>query len=507
MAFGALVCTIFIILCATGATSQARAETKIAVDQSGKGDYSTIQEAIDSVRSNNADPVTILVKPGSYKETITVPPDKPNITLIGSTTKASDVIITWDRKGEIDTLATFHVAASNFIARYITFENTFGPGDQAQAVALRVSGDRAAFHDCSMKGYQDTLFDDNGKHYYENCYIEGVVDFIFGNATSFFQSCHIHSPYSKNGGYIASQRRGAAANSGGFVFFKGQITAEGEMKTYLGRPWGVPYSTVIFAYTYMENVIQPQGWNSSFVSEDELKKSSICGQFKCEGPGASTSDRVKWAREFSEEDIAPYLTTDNFIDGKDWLRSPPVTTSPPLSPPPQMKPSVPKPEHLPPPAPAMIPSSPPPVAVPSPSPPVPSPPPVAIPSPPSPQPVAFESPPAAANPYDPYPSTPVAPPPPEVIPYPPSPPPGIPSPPPLIWVEEAPPAPVTAAPPPPSAGREVEWSPGAPRWKNRGVVEGVNMYFTSEASSLSSSPFSSVKTMALSAAILLYLLV
>lgn len=55
------------------------------------------------------------------------------------------------------------------------------------ALAALVSGDRSSFHDCSFISVQDTLSDLAGRHYYENCYIEGSVDFIFGNAQSIFQ--------------------------------------------------------------------------------------------------------------------------------------------------------------------------------------------------------------------------------------------------------------------------------------------------------------------------------
>lgn len=57
----------------------------------------------------------------------------------------------------------------------------------AQAVALRVAGDRAAFYGCGFYGAQDTLNDDRGRHYYKECFIQGSIDFIFGNAKSLFQ--------------------------------------------------------------------------------------------------------------------------------------------------------------------------------------------------------------------------------------------------------------------------------------------------------------------------------
>jgi len=56
-----------------------------------------------------------------------------------------------------------------------------------QAVALRISGDTAAFVGCKFLGAQDTLYDHIGRHYFKDCYIEGSVDFIFGNALSLYE--------------------------------------------------------------------------------------------------------------------------------------------------------------------------------------------------------------------------------------------------------------------------------------------------------------------------------
>lgn len=56
-----------------------------------------------------------------------------------------------------------------------------------QAVAFRISADTAAFVGCRFLGAQDTLYDHLGRHYYKDCYIEGSVDFIFGNGLSLFE--------------------------------------------------------------------------------------------------------------------------------------------------------------------------------------------------------------------------------------------------------------------------------------------------------------------------------
>lgn len=63
-----------------------------------------------------------------------------------------------------------------------------GPGDiGAQAVAIRIAGDQAAFWGCGFFGAQDTLHDDRGRHYFKECYIQGSIDFIFGDARSFYE--------------------------------------------------------------------------------------------------------------------------------------------------------------------------------------------------------------------------------------------------------------------------------------------------------------------------------
>ncbi|KAH7524106.1 hypothetical protein FEM48_Zijuj06G0083800 [Ziziphus jujuba var. spinosa] len=92
----------------------------IRVDQSGKGDYTKIQDAIDAVPSNNTELVFVLIKPGIYKEKVTVPADKPFITVSG--TKAAETIVTWNDSENIFECATFTVLASDFVARYLTIQ-------------------------------------------------------------------------------------------------------------------------------------------------------------------------------------------------------------------------------------------------------------------------------------------------------------------------------------------------------------------------------------------------
>ena len=69
-------------------------------------------------------------------------------------------------------------------------QNSAGPPasnkTNMQAAAFRISGDMAVLFRCNFFGYQDTLYDHKGRHYYLWCFIEGSEDFIFGFARSLF---------------------------------------------------------------------------------------------------------------------------------------------------------------------------------------------------------------------------------------------------------------------------------------------------------------------------------
>lgn len=74
----------------------------------------------------------------------------------------------------------------------IHWQNSFNVagGRVAPALAARIYGDKSAFYDCKFVGYQDTLWDVEGRHYFKNCVIEGAVDFIFGNGQSYYEVCY-----------------------------------------------------------------------------------------------------------------------------------------------------------------------------------------------------------------------------------------------------------------------------------------------------------------------------
>ncbi|CAJ1939552.1 unnamed protein product, partial [Sphenostylis stenocarpa] len=128
-----------------------------------------------------------------------------------------------------------------------------------QAVTLRVTADRCAFYNCRFLGWQDTLYLHYGKQYLKDCYIEGSVDFIFGNSTALLEHCHIHC---KSAGFITAQSRNSPQEKTGYVFLRCVVTGNGGTSyAYLGRPWR-PFARVVFAFTFMDQCIKPAGWNN-----------------------------------------------------------------------------------------------------------------------------------------------------------------------------------------------------------------------------------------------------
>jgi pectinesterase len=115
--------------------------------------------------------------------------------------------------GNLDASSVANIVSANFKAYNINFKNTYGSG--SQAVAVTANGDKQGFYGCGFYGYQDTLYAKNGKQYYSNCYMEGAVDYIFGNAAAWFGECTIAS---NGGGAITATSREDPADASRYVF-------------------------------------------------------------------------------------------------------------------------------------------------------------------------------------------------------------------------------------------------------------------------------------------------
>jgi pectate lyase len=237
--------------------SNAGAGRTIVVSQDGNGTFTSVQAAINDIPANNVTNTTIAIAAGVYREVVTISANKPYITLRGGTRRPEDTVITYDNwsgspapgGGTLGTsgsaTATFN--ASNFVARFLTFANTFDPAahpetNQHQAVAVKTAGDRMLFDHDRFLGNQDTLYANSpgttspGRQLFTNSYVEGTVDFIFGRATAVFDRDTIFIKDRVEAKMTAASTPGAQPY--GFLFIHCFVASSAPVgSVYLGRPW------------------------------------------------------------------------------------------------------------------------------------------------------------------------------------------------------------------------------------------------------------------------------
>jgi pectinesterase len=291
------------------------AQKKIVVAKDGSGDYTTVQQAFNSIPPNNKKPITILVKNGTYKEKLHLDSGKSFITLLGED-KFNTVLTYDDHTGKVspkgDTINTrtscsFLVKANDFNAKDITFENNAG-FTAGQAVAVESDGDRALFDNCRFLGFQDVLFtnNDQSRQYYKSCYIEGTTDFIFGSSTVWFQQCHIHSK--KNSHVTAAST--PKEHAFGYIFNDCILTGDSTLHgVSLGRPWRA-YAAVVYIHCYIGQHIMPQGWANW--NNTESFKTARYAEYQNYGPGASINQRVNWSKQLTDQEVKQYTIKNVF---------------------------------------------------------------------------------------------------------------------------------------------------------------------------------------------------
>jgi pectinesterase len=291
---------------------------KIVVAADGSGDYKTVQTALDAVPAGNTKEIVIYIKKGVYKEKLHLDSTRGHVTLAGEDAAAT-ILTNADHPGMVlpngDSVNTrnsysFLVRGADFSARHLTIRNDAG-FSAGQAVALEVQGDRASFFDCRIIGNQDILFLNNAdsRQYFRDCYIEGTTDFIFGDATAWFENCHIHSK--KNSHVTAAST--PPEHPYGFIFYHCVLTGDSAItNASLGRPWR-PYASVDYLHCYIGGHIRPQGWSAW--NNTNTYTLSRYGEYDNYGPGATLSSRVTWAHQLGAEE-AQHITLKNIFN--DW---------------------------------------------------------------------------------------------------------------------------------------------------------------------------------------------
>ncbi|GHD99948.1 pectinesterase [Streptomyces alanosinicus] len=236
------------------------ATTTLTVARDGSGRYRTVQAAVDAVPVGNRARVVISIKPGTYRETVKVPANKPHITIQGTGTSRNDTVIVYDNasgtrkpdgSGTYGTggSATVAVDADDFQARDLTISNDFDERAHQdiaqQAVALRTGGDKEFLDSVIVSGDQDTLLVDTaakekpGRVYMTHSYVIGNVDFIFGRATAVVDHSVITLKKRWDGtsaGFVTAPS--TAANRKGILITNSTVNGDVSSRSfYLGRPW------------------------------------------------------------------------------------------------------------------------------------------------------------------------------------------------------------------------------------------------------------------------------
>lgn len=220
------------------------------------------------------------------------------------------------------------VAGDGFILQNVCVQNTAGP-EKHQAVALRVSADLSVINGCLIDAYQDTLYAHNHRQFYRNCFITGTIDFIFGNAAVVLQNCQIIArkpmPHQKNmvtaqGRIDPNQNTGTSIQRCKILASPDLESVQSSIRTYLGRPWK-EYSRTVVLQSYIRGHIHPAGWAEW--DGDFALKTLYYGEFANNGPGADTSNRVKWPgyHVITDPNEARKFTVAELIQGGEWLKS------------------------------------------------------------------------------------------------------------------------------------------------------------------------------------------
>lgn len=288
----------------------------ITVAADGTGEFTSVQEAVFSIRAYMSDTTYLHIRAGVYREKVVIPSWATNLCMKGE--GADRTFITWDDYAGLRNMGTFRtytiwIQGTGFTAEDITFENSAGP--LGQGVAVHADGDRAVFRRCRLLGNQDTLLTANqeSRQYYEECYIEGTTDFIFGPATAWFEKCHIHS---KKNSYVTAASTVEDCEFG-YVFNRCRLTAEeGIGRVYLGRPWR-PFAATVFMKCELGSHILPEGWHNWDNPANE--KTARYGEYRNTGPGANPGARVPWSRQLSRREARDYTPENVFARHDGWV--------------------------------------------------------------------------------------------------------------------------------------------------------------------------------------------
>ncbi|CAE6423510.1 unnamed protein product [Rhizoctonia solani] len=296
-------------LCSFVSAASSPPSGSITVGKGGK--YATLTEALADTSSD-----VYFVYAGTYTGQTSI--SRANIKIYGQSSNSLDYSsnnvtftdnVPESTAGSDAKSATIRVLATGVSLYNLNIANTYGkPVEKSQAIALSVEQGQFGAYACQLKGYQDTLLAESGSQFYGRSYIEGAVDFIFGQRASIWiTKSTINSIGS--GAITASGRSSSDSN----YYVIDNSTIQGTGTVYLGRPWS-DYARVIFQNSNIGSEVQAAGWevwSATTPNTDHV----FFGEYNNKGAGAWRAGRVSFATNMTAGiSISTVLGSTSWID-------------------------------------------------------------------------------------------------------------------------------------------------------------------------------------------------
>ena len=302
---------------------------ELIVSPHGTGDFCTVQGAIDFVPAGNTRPVRIEVLPGAYDEIVYVGSSRRFITVRGA--DRDRTVIQYANNNRLNGAVSgrwrvlFGVDASDFTLENLTLHNTTPEGG-TQAEAFRGNNTRILLDRVTLRSRQDTILLQNGG-LVRDSFIEGDVDFTWGNGGAFFERCEIrslHRTVSSSTDIVAQVRNTDSTH--GNVYLDCRFTAPDMVPTdvaYLARidPTRFPFSQVVCIGCARDAHIAPAGWRLDNATEAPSVRFWEFGSTDLDGSPLDVSGRAPFSRQLSEAEAARW-SDPAFVLG--WSPPPPA---------------------------------------------------------------------------------------------------------------------------------------------------------------------------------------
>jgi pectinesterase len=314
---------------------------RVAAD--GSGQFTTVQAAVDAAPEVGE---VIEIAAGTYKEKLRIAGD--GMELKGMGAGPEDTVLTYDDSaasaGGTGKSFSVSVTGDGFVAENLTiandWEKTHGRmGEGSQAVALLITGDREVLDHVRLLGYQDTLYaasktchaqadmdaaQASGKvcqasrQLFENCYIEGHVDYIFGDAKAVFDHCELHG-MAHSMVTITAQSKLYPLEDSGYLFLHCTITSDAGVGVLsFGRPWRA-YARGWFVDTVVKGKeLDPAGW-MEWAGKLKTSDYAESGTRKANGEAVDVSGRLAPGRQLTAAEMKQ-ATVKGWLEGWGWQR-------------------------------------------------------------------------------------------------------------------------------------------------------------------------------------------